>query len=151
MIQADTEQLEILTGQIKKLAEDCEECWYLLRSTLNEMDNDSEFLETSRAATIWSHMDEAIVHGEQLKEILLEMARVLSGVPGKYEEIGKYYVRRMEQMTEYMSGLKASYAYYFQEERRQTISELHGANLAPVHKLLREKYKVKGVMEHERK
>lgn len=149
MLRADTQQLEWLAGQMKKTASDSEECWYLLRSLWNEIDLDPEFLERPQGQQVWDHINEAIASLEILKETLLELARILASFPEQYEAMSGQYVRRIRQITEYASGLRAIYASVSSPERRREAPQLEGVELAAVHEVLCRQVRLKDVVRDD--
>ena len=149
MIQVDTEQLEILGQQLKNVAANCDDSWYLQRCILNEMDMDAELMTTMCASNIWEHMNEAVESSELLNETMMGLASVLKDVPEMYESIGKAYITKVQQITEYMSGLNDIYNSLIITEHKDWIPEIKGEYLAPVRQILKKQYQFSGVVEDE--
>ena len=149
MIQADTEQLEILGQQLKKAASNCDDSWYLQRCILSEMDMDAELMATICASNIWEHMNEAVSSAELLNESMAGLASVLKDVPELYEKIGKAYITKVQQITEYMLGLSAMYNNLIITEHKEWIPEIRGEYLVPVQQVLKKHYQFSGVVGDE--
>lgn len=146
----DMNQLENLILSIKRMASDCEESWYLLKSISGEMESEPEFMSFFEGNKAWEHINAGIEPMERFKDILYDLSLVLTPILSQYEEWNERYSRRMEQIGEYLAGLGASSEHVLSKEYRQKAEMAFTGELAAVHWMLKREYRFGKVRkEHE--
>lgn len=166
MIRVDTDILEELHQKINMCFSNGDEAWNRLHMTAGEMIDNLEFMALPQADAIYNRLVSAEKACEMMKEMLMNLKNILSGLPQGYKDLEKYHEERIRQISEVVTGMTENFRIVISGERMPEIenskevkstatiekllqnqeSRLSKEELAAITKILKEDYQFKGVI-----
>ena len=131
----DTEKLTLFNDRLKKLSDSCEENWYLLKRTLTEIEIDEVY---DNEAMI-QELREALTKLEEMMQIFQSLNQLTASLASDYETMANRHMGRISQMSEYISGLKATFEALNTEKMSQVVP-VSFSYTAPIQDALRKQY-----------
>lgn len=131
----DTEKLTLFNDRLKKLSNNCEENWYLLKRTLTEIEID----EVYENEAVMQELREALSKLEEMMQVFQSLDQITASLATDYEAMANRHIVRLSQMSEYVSGLKATFETLNTEKMSQVVP-VSFSYTAPIQSSLRKQY-----------
>ena len=144
MNKIDTEKLALFHQELRKLASDSEENWYLAKRILSEM----ELEDLYENPMVDDQLLQALQKLERIMDVLLGMKQITSTLASDYETLILRHQQQLSQMGDYVGGLRQVYTVVSDENQTQRAPTTYSYT-APVVHALDEQYAIVEVVKDE--
>ena len=144
MKMIDTEKLALFHDQLKKIASQCEENWYLVKRILNEMEMD-DLYENSNVNL---ELTQALEKLEKMMDVFEGMKQMTATLSSDYQCMINRHHETLLQMSDYANGFQSTHQVLMDNTQRERAKVTY-TSTAPIQQSLEATYGLMEVVEDE--